>query len=110
MGMSRPRRSFDRAFKLEIVRQLRTGEKRISQLCREHQLSDTLVRRWKEQYEQHGELAWTAAGAPAGEVAAEQRLRELEAALGRLHLENELLRRALQQAEKGGFPPGRNGR
>ena len=110
MGMSRPKRSFDREFKVEVVRQVRSGEKRLSQVCREHELSPTLVRRWKEQYEQHGEDAWPAAGTLTGAAHAEQRVRELEAALGRLHLENELLRRALKQAEKGGSLPGRNGK
>jgi transposase-like protein len=92
------------------MRQLRTGEKRISQVCREYQLSETLVRRWREQYEQHGEAAWPATGPLAVEADPEQRVRELEAALGRLHLENELLRRALKQAEKGGSLPGRSGK
>jgi transposase-like protein len=110
MGVSRPRRSFDREFKVEIVRQVRSGEKRLSQVCREYQLSETLVRRWKEQYEQHGEDAWPAPGALTREAHAEQRVRELEGALGRLHLENELLRRALKQAEKGGSLPGRSGK
>jgi transposase-like protein len=110
MGVSRPKRSFDREFKLQVVRQLRTGEKRLSQLCREHQLSETLVRRWKEQYEQHGEAAWPEGGSLIVTADPEQRIRELEAALGRAHLENELLRRALKQAEKGGSLHGRNGR
>ena len=52
MGVQRPKRSFDREFKRQVVRQLLSRERRLSQLCREHQLSETLVRRWKEQYEQ----------------------------------------------------------
>jgi transposase-like protein len=108
--MSRPRRSFDREFKLEMVRLLRSGEKRISQVCREHQLSETVVRRWLDQYEQHGEQAWPATGPLATPVDPEQRVKELEAALGRLHLENELLRRVLKAAEKGGSLPRRNGK
>lgn len=110
MGVSRAKRSFDREFKVQIVRQLLAGEKRCSQLCREHALSPTLLRRWKEQYEQHGEEAWPEAGTVSVERDTELRIRELEAALGRAHLEIELLRRALKQAEKGGSLPGRNGR
>ena len=110
MGVQRPKRSFDREFKLQVVRQLLSGERRLSQLCREHQLSETLVRRWKEQYEQEGENAWPELATQVVERDAEQRIRELEAALGRLHLENELLRRALKQAEKGGSLPRRNGK
>ena len=91
MGVSRPKRSFDREFKLQVVRQLLGGEKRLAQLCREHQLSATLVRRWKEQYEAEGEAAWPEFGSLGVAADAEQRIRELEAALGRAHLENERL-------------------
>lgn len=110
MGVSRPKRSFEREFKLQVVRQLLSGEQRLSQLCREHQLSATLVRRWKEQYEADGEAAWPEFGSLVVPPDAELRIRELEAALGRAHLEIELLRRAVKQAEKGGSLPGRNGR
>jgi transposase-like protein len=110
MGVSRPKRSFDREFKLQVVRQLLAGEKRLSQLCREHELSATLIRRWKEQYAQRGEAAWPEWGDWVVSPDAEQRIKELEAALGRAHLENELLRRALKQAEKGGSLPRTNGR
>ena len=110
MGVSRPKRSFDREFKLQVVRQLLCGERRLAQLCREHQLSATLVRRWKEQYEADGEAAWPEFGSLVVAPDTEQRIRELEAALGRAHLEIELLRRAVKHAEKGGSLPGRNGR
>ena len=49
MGVARPRRSFDREFKLQVVRQWTSGEKGLALLCREHQLSESMVRRWREQ-------------------------------------------------------------
>jgi transposase-like protein len=110
MGVSRPKRSFDREFKVQVVRQLLNGEKRLSQVCREHQLSPTLVRRWQAQYEQQGADAWPEFESPVMAPDAEARIQELEAALGRAHLENELLRRALKLAEKGGSLPRKNGR
>ncbi len=106
MPMSaRPRRSFDREFKLQVVRQLESGEKRLAQLCREYSLSENLVRRWREQYEAHGEAAWPSANT-AVDLDPERRIAELEAALGRAHLEIELLRRAVK---KGASRPPRNG-
>jgi transposase-like protein len=108
--MSRPRRSFDREFKLALMHQLEAGEKRPGQLCREHRLSASLLKRWRDQYAAAGDAAWPTSAAPTEEVDAAERFHELEAALGRLHMENELLRRALRQAEKGGFLPGRSGR
>ena len=43
--MAMAKRTFDREFKLQVIRQLLNGEKRLSQLCRAHHLSQTLVRR-----------------------------------------------------------------
>lgn len=107
---SRPKRSFSREFKLQVTRQLATGEKRLAQVCREHDLCQTLVRRWREQYEQDGENAWL--DQQPGHVApdAQARIAALEAALGRAHLENEFLRQALEVLAKKGSPCRRNGR
>ena len=80
------------------------------QIARQLNLSLAMVRRWREQYEQEGENAWPEAADLVVEQDSQQRIRELEAALGRAHLEIELLRRALKQAEKGGSTPRRNGR
>ena len=112
MGVSRLKRSFDREFKLQVVRQLQSGEKRLAQLCRSRKPSGsaTLVRRWKEPYAAEGEAAWPEFSSLVVRPDAEQRVRELEAALGRAHLEIELLRRAVKHAEKGGSLPSRNGR
>jgi len=63
------------------------------------------VARWREQYEQAGENAWLEQPTHV-ERDPEARIAELEAALGRAHLELELLRRALQ---KGGLRPKTNG-
>lgn len=105
---ARPKRSFDREFKLQVVRQLAGGEKRLAQICREHDLCHTLVRRWREQYDQLGERAWSPeAGRTHVGADPERRIAELEAALGRASLELDLLRRAL---EKGGFSRGNGGR
>ncbi len=106
--VARAKRSFDREFKLQVVRQLVSGEKRISQICREHDLGQTLVRHWRGQYERDGENAWLSPSA-SGHVPRDPDLRiaELEAALGRAHLEIDLLRRAV---ERGGSRPGSGGR
>ncbi len=105
------KRVFSREFKLDVVRQLVSGQKRIAQLCREHALCETLLRRWREQYERDGEHAWLDPKASDGSVRdAEARIAQLEAALGRATLENDFLRHALKIAQKGGSPPLRNGR
>lgn len=105
---TRPKRSFDREFKLQVVRQLVTGQKRLAQICREYDLCQSLVRHWRTLYERDGENAWLTSDRN-GQVARdpEVRIAELEAALGRAHLEIDLLRRAL---EKGGLRRGSDGR
>ena len=106
--MGAPKRHYDREFRLQIVRQLISGEKRLCDLSREHNIATRVVQRWRETYEAAGEGAWleqeTRHARPKTDAA---RIAELEAALGRAHLENELLRRALQ---KGGFPLSRSGK
>jgi transposase len=105
------KRSFSREFKLHVVRQLVSGEKRFAQLCREHNLCQTLLRRWREQYDQRGENAWL--DQDDGRLVdpeAQTRIAALEAALGRATLENEFLRHALQLARKGGSLRPRHGR
>lgn len=104
------KRVFSREFKLDAVRQWISGEKRLSQLCREHSLCDSLLRRWRQQYEAQGEQAWL--GGEGGDPSlqdAQTRIDQLEAALGRATLENEFLRRALKTAQKGGSLLLRNG-
>ena len=110
MGMSRPKRTFERAFKLAVVRQFLGGKKRAAQICREHGLSATLLQRWNQQDAEQGDEAWPDGSAAAPEHDPKTRIQFLDAPLGRAYLETELLRRALKAAEKGGFLRGREGR
>src|SRR5437870_13772670 len=105
----RPKRSFSREFKLQVVRQLLTGEKRLAQLCREYDLGETLIRHWREQYEQKGESAWPEPHPERVDADPQVRIAALEAALGRAHLEIDFLRRALALLEKRGSAAERNG-
>jgi transposase-like protein len=55
-----PGRTFSREFKLMVVRQLASEEKRPAQVCREHHLSNSMVSRWRQEYETRGEEAFSA--------------------------------------------------
>lgn len=104
------KRVFSREFKLEVVRQWSSGEKRLAQLCREHGLCETVVRRWREQYEQHGERAFRHSQASDPEACDDKgRIAMLEAALVRMTLENQFLRHALDTLRKGGSSRPKNG-
>ena len=89
------RRTFTREFKIEICRLVSSGDVTKSAACREHGLNAGVLNRWLDQYVLKGEKAfegepWRAMGADP-----ESRTKELEAALGRAHLEIELLKLAL---------------
>lgn len=53
------RRNHTKEFKLECVRQVATGHKRPAQICREHNLSESVLLRWRKEYEVKGEAAFS---------------------------------------------------
>lgn len=53
-------RVFTPEFKLSTVKALTSGQKTVVQLCREHNLSDSLIHNWKKLYREKGEAAFTA--------------------------------------------------
>ena len=98
-----PGRTFTREFKLEIVRQLASGAKRPAQMCRGHQLSESLLARWRHDYAERGEAAFTPRGGGGTDASAtplETRIADLERFCGQLALENAALKKALQQASR----------
>lgn len=89
--MSVMRRSFTREFKLDVCQKVQLGQLTKSAACREHSLSPSLLDRWLNQFEAKGRTAFSE-DAP---VNLERKVKELEASLGRAHLENEFLKEAL---------------
>jgi transposase len=88
-------RTHSREFKLEICRQLEAGLKRPSQVCREHQLANSMLDRWRHEYRDRGEQAFTprkAEGVTDTELL-QRRIAELERHCGQLSLENSLLKK-----------------
>lgn len=94
---------YTREFKLNLCRSIENGSTSKSKVCRENALSDSMVVRWLAQYRTKGEDAFTGDTWRPDVDSSEAKIRELEGALGRLHMENELLRQAL--AKKGSRPP-----
>jgi transposase len=88
-------RVFSREFKLSVVRQVVSGEKRPAQVCREHGLGEGLVLRWRREYEVRGETAFTP-HQPSESEALQRRVAELERLCGQLALENAIRKGALR--------------
>lgn len=103
-----PGRTFSRDFKLEVVRQVEAGHKRPVQACREYQLADSVLTRWRKEYEERGEAAFTpkVGGQPS---TLEARVAELERFCGQLALENAALKKALQSYQVVHATASRNG-
>ena len=90
-------RMFTRELKLDLMRQLASGEKRPAQLCREHGLGESLLWRWRREYAERGEAAFSA-HEPGERQALERRVAELERFCGQLALENAALKKGLSLA------------
>jgi transposase len=98
------RRNRTREFKLECCRQVATGQKRPAQICREHNLSESVLLRWRKEYEARGEAAFTEKQLSHSE-ALEARIAELERSCGKLALENEILKKGLEKYRSNGGTP-----
>lgn len=97
------KRLFTPELKREQVTRVLRGDVTVAELSRELQIAPALIRRWKHRQETGGQ---TAVGAnedvvPASELrAAQQRIRELERALGRQVMEVEILQVAQAEIQK----------
>lgn len=90
--MTRNRRTFSPQFKVDAVMELLTGAKAPSQICRERDITDKLLYRWKNELLER--LPDVFEGGQADDQATAQRIAELERMVGRLALENEVLKNA----------------
>ena len=52
------KRMHSREFKLDVVRQIATGQKRPAQVCREYGLAESVLSRWRKEYQERGEAAF----------------------------------------------------
>lgn len=107
-------RSYPPEFKLKVVLAVINKEKTIAQLCREHNISDSLIHAWRKLYLQKGEAAFRPVAKPKATPArtpAEQEVRdlqnkvaELERFCGQLALENTILKKARELMNKNAKP------
>ena len=88
-------RIHSREFKLAVVKQVVSGERRPAQVCREHGLTEGLLLRWRKEYQARGDAAFSPPQAPEA-AGLERRVAELERFCGQLALENAVLKKASQ--------------
>ena len=86
------KRMHSREFKLDVLRQIATGQKRPAQACREYGLADSVLSRWRKEYHERGEAAFLPQPCEQASTQA-QRIVELERFCGQLALENQVLKK-----------------
>lgn len=86
-------RTFRTEFKRQVVEEYLSGASTAAQLMRRHEISSGLLYHWKDQYTK-GRFD----NPPSHEAALEERVRQLEQLVGRLTLENEFLKKAVQRS------------
>jgi len=89
----RNQRSFSLEFKRQVVEELLSGESRPAQLCRRYDILSSVLYQWKRQYSR-GKFN----NEPTQEAALRDRIEKLERLVGRLTLENEFLKKGLQNS------------
>jgi transposase len=98
----RNQRTFSLEFKRQVVEELLSGQRRPAQVCRRYEISSSLLYHWKRLYAR-GKLN----NEPTEAAALRDRVEKLERLVGKLTLENEFLKKGLQNSLS---QLGRNGR
>ena len=91
MKQSLKRRAFTKEFKLQVVAEVDAGTPQ-AQVAREHQVTPNTIAKWRKQLRQYKEHAFNGRGKAYTD---EARIGELERMVGRLTMENDLLKKAL---------------
>jgi|SRR5215212_7454046 len=91
--MSKQRKVYTPEFKLEVVLEGLRGEKPIAQFCREKELTDSLYYKWRDQFLAKAPAIFAESTQNVDEEAQVQII-DLERMVGKLALENEILKKA----------------
>src|ERR1700722_8781893 len=88
--------------KWQIVQEgIKSGN--VSETCRRHGISPSLLYRWRDEAEAGAKAALGGRSAAAAETEKDQRIRQLERTLGRKSLEIEILKNVVGEGAGGGF-------
>lgn len=80
--------------KLEIVLEGLRNETSITEACRKYGISSSMYYKWRDLFLRKGEEIFANQGNFASEKAYIDKIREMERVIGRLALENEILKKA----------------
>lgn len=89
-------RKFTAQQKIEIVLAGLRGDRSVKEVCREHEIAETLYYTWREKLLEGGREALAGKEERSGERELKEKIRELERALGRKVYELEIAGEALR--------------
>ena len=94
--MKQKRRTYSPEYKLETIMEVVRGEKGVAQICRERGIKDSLLYKWKQQFEERASniFADQRGSGQSKENAQEEKIAELERIIGQLTVENTILKKA----------------
>ncbi len=89
----RNKRTFGLEFKRQVVEEVLSGESSAAQICRKYNICASLLYHWKEMY-----VRGRFNNEPTEVGALKDRIEKLERLVGKLTLENEVLKKGLQMS------------
>ena len=96
MAEQRKYRKFTASQKLEIVLAGLRGDRSVRDVCREHEIAETLYYSWRDKLLESGKLALAGKDERADEKELRKKIRELERTLGKKTYELEIAGEALR--------------
>ena len=90
------RRKFTKDFKLQLIHELKGG-KDIGVLAREYNIHEEQISRWRREYEKSPQEAFMP---KKDKLKDDNSVAQLERMIGRLHMENDILKKALESLEE----------
>ena len=105
MSEKRTYRQFTAKQKAEIVPAGLCGDRPVRDVCREHEIAETLYQQWREKLLEGGRAALAGRDERQGEKELRRRVAELERALGRKTYELELAGELLREWEQACASP-----
>jgi len=96
MSEQRKYRSWSAQQKIEIVLAGLRGDRSVKELCREHEIAETLYYSWRDKLLEGGRVALAGKEERTGEKELKRRIRDLERTLGRKTYELEIAGEALR--------------
>lgn len=103
------RRTFTPNFKLDAVLDMVRGEKTVAQICRERDITESLLYKWRDAFfERAPDLFADQRSSGKGSDPQAERIAELERMVGRLTMEIEVLKKARSLLVSTPKPNGRS--